>query len=705
MGRKKGRRRAPFKLKLKKDTLYSIASVILMAISAIIIFSFTGQGTLLNSMNQSLASNFGFATLFMPFIFVSAGLMMTQLNWKVARPNVFFGSLLIFTSILGLGRSGSIGKEIFLNLAVLVHSIGATILFFAVGLIGFTILTETPLSEIMLFISKIFSGFKSPRFSSKTKKSTISFESNKKSGFTIKGTPEADPSEKKDSKADSKKSSQDKKEDFSTQIIANQPGAEPTVWKFPSLDLLEDKIGGEADRGDIKKNAGIIEDTLDHFGIKTRVTEVNLGPAVTQYALEIKPGTKLSKISALQNDLALALAAPRGQIRIEAPIPSRSLVGIEIPNRTPEFVPLKRMLTSDLKKDKSKISVALGLNVSNEPIVADVKKMPHILIAGATGSGKSVCINAFIATILFRASPNEVKFILVDPKRVELTPYNGIPHLLTPVIVEPEKVVSALKWSLAEMERRYKLFAEVGVRNIESYNEFSGFHALPYIMIIIDELADIMLFAPSEVEGTITRLAQMARATGIHLILATQRPSVDVITGLIKANIPCRIAFNVTSMVDSRVIIDTPGAEKLLGRGDMLYIPPEQSKPTRIQGAFVSDKEIKNLIGFLKTSGMEPQYTEEVTTKYNASKVAGATGMGDDTDELFEDAIRLVIEYDRASASLLQRRLSVGYARAARIIDQLQAVGAVSVQDGSKPREVLIKNADEFIQSLKEINS
>jgi S-DNA-T family DNA segregation ATPase FtsK/SpoIIIE len=331
--------------------------------------------------------------------------------------------------------------------------------------------------------------------------------------------------------------------------------------------------------------------------------------------------------------------------------------------------------------------------------------MPHILIAGATGSGKSVAINTFIATMLFRASPNEVKLILVDPKRVELTPYNDIPHLLTPVIVDPEKVVSALKWSLAEMERRYKLFAEVGVRNIEGYNDFSGFQALPYLVIIIDELADIILFAPSDVEEAITRLAQMARATGIHLILATQRPSVDIITGLIKANIPCRIAFNVTSMIDSRVIIDTPGAEKLLGRGDMLYIPPEQARPTRIQGAFVSDKEIRRLIDYLRQTGFEPQYTEEVTTKYKPSRIGGAGGDGGidgEIDPLLEEAVRLVIDHNKASASLLQRRLSVGYARAARILDQLQTLGAVSQADGSKPREVLVKSADEFMQHLSQ---
>ncbi len=460
---------------------------------------------------------------------------------------------------------------------------------------------------------------------------------------------------------------------------------------------MADSVGAKADRGDVKGNAAIIEQPLDSFGIQARVVEVNTGPAVTQYALEISLGTKLSKITALQNDLALALAAPTGQIRIEAPIPGRSLVGVEIPNRTPEFVTLKKMLGSDqMKKAKSILTVALGLDVSGTAVAADIGRMPHILIAGATGSGKSVCINSFIATLLYRATPSEVKFILVDPKRVELPLYNGIPHLLTPVIVEPEKVVSALKWAIAQMEKRYKMFAEVGARNIEGYNEMSGFQALPYIVIIIDELADIILFAPSEVEDTITRLAQMARATGIHLIVATQRPSVDVITGLIKANIPCRIAFNVTSMVDSRVIIDMPGAEKLLGRGDMLYIPPEQAKPTRLQGTYVSETEIQKLIKFLKRSGLKPQYTEEVTTKYKI-RPQTADIENQERDPLFDEAVRVVCEYDRASASLLQRRLSIGYSRAARILDQLEHTGVVGPQDGSKPREVLIQNPSAFI--------
>jgi S-DNA-T family DNA segregation ATPase FtsK/SpoIIIE len=428
---------------------------------------------------------------------------------------------------------------------------------------------------------------------------------------------------------------------------------------------------------------------------------------VTQYALEIALGTKLSKITTLQNDLALALAAP-GQIRIEAPIPGRSLVGIEIPNRSPEFVTVRKLLEADLfRQNKSKLAVALGLDVSGLPKVADIAKMPHVLIAGSTGSGKSVCINAFLASLLYRNSPAEMKFILVDPKRVELSLYNGIPHLLTPVIVEVDKVLSALKWAMSEMDRRYKLFASAGTRNIEGYNELAGFQALPYLMIVIDEMADVMMFAPVEVEDAICRLAQMARATGIHLVLSTQRPSVDVITGLIKANIPSRIAFNVTSMIDSRVIIDGPGAEKLLGKGDMLYIPPDQSKPSRIQGAFISDAEVHRLVDFLKSKGGPAQYTEEVTSMPMPLH-KGPGGRQIDTtggDPFADEAIRVVCQYDRASASLLQRKLSIGYARAARILDTLEELGIVGPGEGSKPRDVLVRNAEEYFASRDQGNS
>ena len=406
-------------------------------------------------------------------------------------------------------------------------------------------------------------------------------------------------------------------------------------------------------------------------------------------------------MTGLSNDLALATEAPGGQIRIEAPIPGRNLVGIEIPNRSLEIVSLKTMLESDvMQKNKSKLAVPLGLDVSGNTVAADVSKMPHVLIAGTTGSGKSVIVNSIIASILFRASPSEVKMIMIDPKRVELTGYNDIPHLLSPVVVEPAQAVSALKWAMHEMDRRYVQFQDSGVKNIEGYNELAGFQALPYIVIFIDELADLMAVASVEVEDSIARIAQMARATGIHLVLATQRPSVDVLTGLIKANVPCRISFNVSSMIDSKVIIDAPGAEKLLGRGDMLYVPPDQAKPTRIQGTFVSDQDVKRLVNFIKSRGVPVQYTTEVVEQpVNMGGKGMGAGGGEAEDQLFEQAVRIICAHDRASSSLLQRRLSVGFNRAARILEQLEAAGVVGPADGAKPREVLVRDPDQFLAS------
>ncbi len=702
MGRKKGRRKSPYKLKLKRDTLLSLASLFLWSIAGLIIVSFSGQGTILQKIQIQLQHTFGFATLLIPFLFISGGLMISQVNFKFARPNAFIGGIILFIGILGLFHGGTSGSQIYGNLAVMIHPIGATLLLFAIALAGFLIMNETAIAELLIALSKLFHKLTHlPRLPARASRPAADKD------MKITGVGHTSEPPETDSETTSRAATQSKLSKATAQPLLNTPlvaskNDQPKIWDLPPLSLLGSSSGGKADRGDLKHNAAIIEQVLDSFGIKARVVEVNCGPAVTQYALEISLGTKLSKITALQNDLALALAAPTGQIRIEAPIPGRSMVGIEIPNRSPEFVTLRTMLTSKtMKQSKSKLAVSLGLNVSGEPIIADITQMPHILIAGATGSGKSVCLNSFLATILFRASPDEVKFILVDPKRVELTGYNGIPHLLTPVIIEPEKVLSALKWAITEMQGRYKLFAEAGVRNIEGYNKASGFQALPYIVIIIDELADIILFSPGEVEESVTKLAQMARATGIHLVLATQRPSVDVITGLIKANIPCRLAFNVTSMVDSRVIIDTPGAEKLLGRGDMLYIPPTQSKPTRIQGTYVSDQETQELINYLKQTGIEPQYTEEVTTKFSAKIVTSGGGkVLEDVDDLFEDAVKTVIQFKRASASLLQRNLSIGYARAARIIDQLEDAGIISTTDGSsKPRDVLIRSTDEFFRS------
>ncbi len=688
--RRRGGRRSSFGLKLKKETVYSIVQILFFALALLIIVSFTRRGLILVKLNDILFTYFSWTTILLPFIFLSFAFLLSKLKIPLSQPNVIVGSLLLFVSVASISQAGIIGASSWEGIASLITPIGAFIVLLGTSITGIVILFNTSFDQLFKFLSGVFSS--SSRFVVGDKRidRAIARGQMRVSG----GTPFTT-----NNNSNVPGKTPNSKEPLAQKLVSNVPG-EDKLWKYPSVDILSDAEGGKADRGDIKGHAAIIEKTLESFGITARVVEVNLGPAVTQYAIEVALGTKLSKITGLERDLALALAAPTGTIRIEAPIPGRSLVGIELPNRSPEFVPLRKMMeSSEMIDNPSKLSVALGLDVAGKPIVASIGKMPHVLIAGQTGSGKSVCINAFLASLLFRASPSEVKLILVDPKRVELTGYNGIPHLLTPVIVEPEKVVSALRWVLSEMDRRYKLFAEAGVRNMDGYNEMSGFQALPYIVVVIDELADIMLFSPVEVEDSITRIAQMSRATGIHMVLATQRPSVDVITGLIKANIPSRIAFAVSSLVDSRVILDTQGAEKLLGKGDMLYLPPEQAKPSRIQGAFVSDKEINGLVAFLKNQGVEPQYTEEVTTM-TKSGVAALPGVGGDVDDLFKEAVKIVCQYDRASASLLQRRLSVGYARAARIIDQLEATGVVSQAEGSKPREVLVQNADEFLASL-----
>ncbi|MBI5465128.1 DNA translocase FtsK [Candidatus Gottesmanbacteria bacterium] len=670
--------RSLFKLRLKKETIYSLTAIGFLGSAGIVALSFSQQGIFLTRVYNLLVELFGWGVLFLPILLVLFGLLFLRL--KIAKPNVAFGAALLWFSLLSLTRAGKAGEEIWLNIEVLITGAGAFLILFGLAVIGLTILANTSLDQFLLWLTKIFVGV----FQFGKTYVLGGFLKRKKPVFVQEKLPIKPPLPPPPPPSG----------ELGTAVVANLPTQ--GIWEYPPLTLLSEGPGQKADRGDLKTNAAIIEKTLESFGIAARVVEINLGPAVTQYALEIALGTKLSKITALSNDLALALAAPTGQIRIEAPIPGRSLVGIEIPNRSLEFVTLKQMLSSELMQNaKSKLTVALGLDVAGNPVVANVSRMPHVLIAGTTGSGKSVLINSWIASLLFRTTPNEVKLILVDPKRVELIGYNGIPHLLTPVIVDVDKILSALKWALSEMDRRYKLFASNRVRNIDGYNELSGFQALPYIVIFIDELADLMAYAPVEVEDAICRIAQMARATGIHLIVSTQRPSVDVLTGLIKANIPCRIAFNVSSMVDSRVIIDMPGAEKLLGRGDMLYIPPDQAKPTRIQGTYVSEQEVVKLVDFLKSKGVPIEYTEEVTSMPLTWRRPGAPS--EEKDELFEEAVRVVCQYDRASASLLQRRLSIGYARAARILDQLEEEGLVGPGEGAKPRDVLVRNAEEFL--------
>ncbi len=483
------------------------------------------------------------------------------------------------------------------------------------------------------------------------------------------------------------------------QLEHNTIVAEDENYEFPPTELIKVGVskGIKGGKKALTDTATKLQRTLYSFGVSAKVENVSVGPAITRYELKPAEGVRVSKIAKLADDIALNLAAE--SIRIEAPIPGKQAVGIEIPNKEKEIVHMRDLIESaEFGDASSKLAFALGKNVAGEIVVTDIAKMPHVLIAGSTGSGKSVCINTLITSIIYKSKPSEVKLVMVDPKVVELSVYNGIPHLLIPVVTDPKKAAGALAWAVQEMVHRYSLFAEKGVRDIKGYNEalekeeLEG--KLPQIVIIIDELADLMMVAPNDVEDAICRLAQMARAAGMHLVIATQRPSVDVITGIIKANIPSRIAFAVSSQVDSRTILDMAGAEKLLGKGDMLFYPIGASKPIRVQGAFVSDKEVEKIVDFIKSNG-EVTYNEDILEsieKANSSdrEIDASKDEEDDTDPFLMDAIETVIDIGQASTSFIQRRFKVGYARAGRIIDQMEARGIISGYEGSKPRQVLI---------------
>jgi S-DNA-T family DNA segregation ATPase FtsK/SpoIIIE len=476
-------------------------------------------------------------------------------------------------------------------------------------------------------------------------------------------------------------------------------------WKFPPMSILNPYKKVKPSQEKINRNADIIEKTLTSFGIKAQVVDVIIGPSVTQYALDVALGVKVNKIANLIKDLALALATPESQVRLQFPIPGTSFVGIEIPNPERETVYLKETFSdAEMQNSKFNLPVALGKNIAGKMVFVDLQKMPHVLIAGATGSGKSILTNGFIMSLLFNRTPDEVKFIMVDPKQVELAEYNGIPYLLTPVITEMDKVLNALKWAISEMEQRYTIFRESHVKNIESYNQMKGYSALPYIVIVIDEMADMMMSTNKvETESAIVRLAQKARATGIHLILATQRPSVNVITGLIKANIPGRIGMSVTTRIDSQVILDQIGAESLLGKGDLLFKDPSSKDPSRIQGMWVSPEEILRTVEYIKSQVPEVHYTKEVTEARpddkakQSAEVAGGNYGG---DEQFANAVRVVVNAQKGSTSLIQRKLALGYNRAARLLDKMEELGVVGPENGSKPRDVYINDSEEFLQKL-----
>lgn len=647
---------------VEPDTAREIFAVLLLIfglLTGLGLFRFAGSfGQAFYNMATAL---FGVLAYVVPFAFLAAGLRLLFFKEEVLRATSFVGIALLFVLVPGMFASygGSIGgavSNVFIsvlgNVAGYLGLVGAVIV---ATLLGFN-LSLRKLWERFHFAGDDKSGVKinNPRVPVRT----------------LRGDrPTLAPS---------------------AALVANTEN-----WEFPAIGLLEYSSATKADAGDIGKNVEVIKKTLGDFGIEVAMSEVNVGPTLTQYTLKPSEGVKLSNITARANDVALALAAH--PIRIEAPIPGKSLVGIEIPNKVSATVSLREVLEAAEYKDiDSNLSLGLGRDVSGRVIVADLKKMPHLLIAGATGSGKSVCMNAVLVNLLYKNSPLDLRILLIDPKRVEFTEYNGIAHLLTGVVTDTDKTISALRWAVAEMERRYQHLAGHNKRNIDAYNENlpDGEVRMPYIVIVIDELADLMTQAANEVEGSIVRLAQMARAVGMHLIVATQRPSVDVITGLIKANILCRIAFAVPSMADSRTILDQGGADKLLGKGDMLLLTGDQPQPRRVQGVFLKDKEIHQVTEFVKQQA-PPVYDDTIQTyRSNVSSLGGGHAAGGDDDELYNDARELVLQAGKASASLLQRRLKVGYARAARLLDLLEGEGVIGPADGAKPRDVLIAPDD-----------
>jgi len=736
-------RRKKFKLRfgVKPDTIRSIISLVFLALCVITLVSFFAPSYDLNSKIQHfLRLYFGQSSVLIPLILGSFGILFfDHINIKYKEARVFVGLLLLLFSLSGVfhifrnaneayeialeGKGGGlVGYKIAGFLSSGISKFGAATVLILAIIGSLFLIFNVSFNNLIEFFSEnefLKSFFESAKniFRKKISEDTGEIEIDSSSGNLLL---------EEDSGDDIVPSYSDmKKEPAQTSIFeVIQSEAEPLpdlragsvdtlappasikmspivpsdrIWNYPSEDLLAEPPVRVVDTSDLDKKIKIIKETLKSFGIDVDVDmeNVKVGSSVTQYALRPKSVTNVAKIVTLQSNLALALASPTGTVRIEAPIPGKSLIGIEVPNTKRTMVYFKSLITSpQMKNLESKLGVALGEDVGGRVVTYDIGKMPHLLIAGTTGSGKSVFIHNLLFSMLFRATPQEVKFILIDPKRVELILYEGIPHLLTPVVTDMEKAPSVFRWAVEEMERRYRLFEQARVKNIDTYNEKSGIQVMPYIVIVVDELGDIMLQDPAGVEKNVIRLAQMGRATGVHLVLAVQRPSIEVITGLIKANIPCRVAFQVLNQIDSRVIIDQPGAEKLLGKGDMLFVPPDTMKPLRLQGAFISEKETADLVNFLKSQGVPPDYREEVLNTPVTSTKGGVvkSSWGEDVnDELFDKAVAIVVSAGKASASLLQRKLSIGFARAAKLIDMMEERGIVGGEvSGSRGREVLI---------------
>jgi DNA segregation ATPase FtsK/SpoIIIE, S-DNA-T family len=703
---------------LNPGTRRGIIIVTLFVVAAISILSFFDlAGSAGNFLDQVLMIVFGWGSFLFPLILLIVGYLLIFPDKYSLRPSNYLGAFLFTLSLSGIfhlfvsqeeavqaisdGRGGGyLGLIISLPLLKIMGIWATSIVLIALFCIAILIVfaisinrlieSGSGIGSVMLRVREFFRRIRYRVASRRENREEESNEAEEEERpFNRKKISEKSNDVEME---DEKSVSSEVNEDTGTgdQMKFFKKGKQKTKIDIP-VDLLEG-TSSKPTSGDISLNKEKIKKTLENFGIDVEMGETNIGPTVTQYALKPSDGVRISQIDTLQNDIALALAAH--PIRIEAPIPGKSLVGIEVPNQKVALVRLKEIIQSEaFKKGKSDLDISLGKDVSGNPWVVDLERMPHLLVAGATGSGKSVCINSIIISLLYQNSPDQLKLILVDPKRVELTMYNGIPHLLTPVITKADKTINALKWAVGEMDRRFELLSQNGKRNISEFNGESK-NALPYIVIVIDELADLMSVAPAEVEGSIIRLAQMARAVGIHLVVATQRPSVDVITGLIKANITSRIAFTVASGTDSRTILDFAGAEKLMGSGDMLYVSAQISKPKRIQGAFVTESEIKNIVGFLKEKG-EPEYDDQVVERQASHAGSRSESFSDDDDELIDDAQEIIMESQKASASFLQRRLRIGYARAARILDILEEKGIIGPADGAKPREVFVKDKED----------
>lgn len=705
-----------------------VAAVLLMALSALLVVSWFGAGgPLLNQMLEVSKRTIGWAVYIVPVVglYVAVRIFGAENNRLPAVMK--FASILIviwFSGLFGLFREkgapstgGVVGDGL--------NSVVLSLVNIPVGIFIYILLIAiTLLFVLQLRFSDIAAMFKTAVASNEKAENEANVQVMRKAAeddhgkmddFKLnEGVPTVSQDDSKQSaklkiKPQAKKAEADR-DDKMAMLAVSDPN-----WQFPSLDLLEKKEA-PADAGDIKQNARIIQDTLREFNINVDMEGANIGPKVTQYTLRPPAGIKLSKITALETNIALNLAA--SSLRMEAPIPGKKAVGIEVPNKKAADVRIRSILESaEWRRRKEPLSFAIGKDISGLPFVGELNKMPHLLVAGQTGSGKSVMINTLLSSLLYRNAPSDMKLILVDPKQVEMAPYQDIPHLLTPVIVEPEKTMSALKWAVNEMERRYSLLAEERVRDIKTYNERAKAKGkkigvsdekgnvqqvdegtMPYIVIVIDEMADLMMVAKRDVEGLIVRLAQKARAVGIHLVLATQRPSVDVITGLIKANVPARIAFTVASQTDSQTILDQAGAEKLLGQGDMLIKTASMPKPKRIQGAWVMDSEVNKITDQLRMQA-PPQYNDEIVSQPVQLNGKGGVVMdfgSNGSDDMFKDAVRVVVEMRKASTSLLQRKLRIGYSRAARIIEEMEEQGIIGPADGSRPREVLISSVDEI---------